>query len=402
MKTSAPAGDAGRTFTGELRFYWRHFHVVHFILVAVSPSLIVFGIQQVTLNWKTALWSVICYFIYSVAITAGYHRLWCHRSYRASPPLRYVLAALGAGQFQWSIIWWTRHHRAHHRYLDTDNDPYNARRGLFYSHVGWLIGYNPEMWGSVDISDVVNDQVAVWQRQYYPILAVVIGLLLPSAVAQIGWNDWQGGFVYAGLTRAYLYGQTTMLVNSLAHWRGGQSFSTTNSARDNLFVALLTSGEGYHNFHHRFPSDYRNGVHWYSFDPSKWLIWSCARLGLASGLTRSPDREIERAILDVQRQQSADSNAGALKRRPSSSVGHHPFPTMDLTEYERQTRTGRCLIIIAGYVCDVTDFIHRHPGGQWFLQEAIGGDASVAFDSVGHSEEAQEMVRSMQIASVHG
>ena len=228
-------------------------------------------------------------------IIKGYHRLWTHKSYRACLPIRCFLAFVGAGQLQWSIVWWSTHHRAHHRYLDTDKDPYNARRGLFYSHVGWIIGMTPSTWGKVDVSDVKADPVAVWQQRYYIPIAILSGLVVPAIIAHVGWHDWVGGFFYAGVVRIYFYLQVTFLVNSLAHYAGTQSYSTDNTSRDNLFVALFTSGEGYHNFHHRFPADYRNGVHVLAWDPTKWFIWSCTRLGLASRLRRTPQREIESA-----------------------------------------------------------------------------------------------------------
>ena len=228
-------------------------------------------------------------------IIKGYHRLWTHKSYRACLPIRCFLAFVGAGQLQWSIVWWSTHHRAHHRYLDTDKDPYNARRGLFYSHVGWIIGMTPSTWGKVDVSDVKADPVAVWQQRYYIPIAILSGLVVPAIIAHVGWHDWVGGFFYAGVVRIYFHLQVTFLVNSLAHYAGTQPYSTDNTSRDNLFVALFTSGEGYHNFHHRFPADYRNGVHVLAWDPTKWFIWSCTRLGLASRLRRTPQREIESA-----------------------------------------------------------------------------------------------------------
>ena len=226
----------------------------------------------------------------------GYHRLWSHRSYRACLALRYFLACAGAGQFQWSILWWTRHHRAHHRYLDSDQDPYNARRGLLYSHIGWLIGYTPDAWGKVDVSDLEKDPVVVWQQRYYLPIAVVAGILVPATIAHVGWDDWWGGFFYAGGFRLYIYLHFSFLLNSLAHYAGSQPYSTKHTPRDNVLLALVTFGEGYHNFHHAFPADYRTGPHWYVFDPSKWFIWSCTLLGLASNPFRASEREIQLAV----------------------------------------------------------------------------------------------------------
>jgi stearoyl-CoA desaturase (delta-9 desaturase) len=99
------------------------------------------------------------------------------------------------------IIWWARLHRAHHRYTDTDLDPYNAKRGLFWTHVGWVIFKPRCKHGRVDISDLLNNPVVMWQRHYYPWLVLVTAVIFPTMVAGLGWGDWQGGFVYSALLR---------------------------------------------------------------------------------------------------------------------------------------------------------------------------------------------------------
>ncbi|PIG89368.1 hypothetical protein AARAC_006576 [Aspergillus arachidicola] len=324
-----------------------------------------------------------------VFISSRYHRLWCHRSYCVSRSLRYVLAALGAGQLQWFVLWWMQHHRARHRYLDTGKDPYDARRELFYSHVGWLIGYAPETWGSVNLSDVERDPVVIWQRRYCD---------------HVLWHDWDGGLWYAGLLRGYLHAHITFLVNSVAHHTGSQPYSTSQTARYNALVALITSGEGYHNFHHRFPSDYRNGRHWYDFDPSKWLIWACGKLGLAWELTVTSEEEIERVIVSVRHRtlrkgNSDDSVIDNHDMRELHATGHR-LPSMTWDDFQQQTSTGRCLISIAGQICDVTDFIHSHPRGSDVLQNAIGKDATDLFSSSKHSTNAHRLLLSMRVAVI--
>lgn len=301
----------------------------------------------------------------------------------------------GAGQFQWSIIWWVQHHRAHHRYLDSDKDPYNARRGLFYSHIGWLIGFTPATWGPVDIADVECDPVAVWQQRYYAILAPFAGLVVPTYIAQLICEDWQGGLLYAGLFRLYIQTHVTFLVNSVSHWSGTQPYSTSHTARDNFFVALLTSGEGYHNFHHRFPSDYRNGVHWYAFDLSKWVIWICERLGLVSRLTRTPQEHIERA-----RNYSVLGGASTVPQTRDYQVDRHRQCNMAWADYLEKARAGCCLLCISGMVYDVTEFLYSHPGGQDLLYHAIGKDATSLFESFPHSGYARTLLSSLQIAVI--
>lgn len=221
--------------------------------------------------------------------------MWAHRSFRAHPFLKIALAVFGAATIQMSIKWWVKRHRAHHRYTDTDRDPYNARRGLLYSHMGWII-VRKDTTGEVDISDLEKDPVVIWQDQYYLPIALFMSVIFPTLVAGIGWQDWRGGFFWASLFRKVFVQHCTFLVNSLAHWTGEQPFSKENSSRDSWFTAILTLGEGYHNFHHQFPTDYRNGVRWYDFDPSKWTIWAFAQLGLATKLNRTRHSVIERHL----------------------------------------------------------------------------------------------------------
>ena len=119
------------------------------------------------------------------------------------------------------------------------------------------------------------------QDRYYAVLAIGLGLVLPTAIASL-WGDPWGGLLVAGVLRGAILLQATFCVNSLAHLVGRKRYDPSVSARDSLVTALVTFGEGYHSFHHRFPFDYRNGIGWWQYDPSKWLIWSLSRLRLVS------------------------------------------------------------------------------------------------------------------------
>ena len=134
-------------------------------------------------------------------ITAGYHRLWAHRSFNASKPLQYILAALGAGSVEGSIKWWARGHRAHHRYTDTELDPYNAHKGLLWSHVGWMLIKPRRKPGVADVSDLTRNPIIKWQHKNYILLMLVMAFIVPTIVCGLGWGDWKGGYVYAGVVR---------------------------------------------------------------------------------------------------------------------------------------------------------------------------------------------------------
>ena len=195
-------------------------------------------------------------------------------------------------------MWWVRHHRAHHSYTDTDRDPYNARRGFLFSHIGWLIGLNPSAWGKVDMSDLQNDPIVRWQQRYYLIIGLLVSPGLTTAIAHFGWDDWKGGLLYGYYFRMFVGYQSTFLVNSLAHapWGGTQPYSDRHTARNVPgFLAFLSAGEGNHNFHHTFPSDYRNGLRWFEGDPTALVIEVCQWLGLAWGLKTTKASEIEEA-----------------------------------------------------------------------------------------------------------
>jgi stearoyl-CoA desaturase (Delta-9 desaturase) len=136
----------------------------------------------------------------SITIT-GYHRLWSHRSYNASPALQYVLILAGVSAVQGSCLWWARKHRSHHRHTDTDLDPYNANRGLLWTHIGWMIVESDLRSGSVDTSDLRNDALIQWQHRWYFPLMIFFGYLLPTIIPGLLWGDWNGGFFLAGNLR---------------------------------------------------------------------------------------------------------------------------------------------------------------------------------------------------------
>ncbi|HEY7044419.1 MAG TPA: fatty acid desaturase [Nocardioidaceae bacterium] len=237
----------------------------------------------------TLLLAVVLYVLCGLSITAGYHRLFAHRTYRASAPVRWFYLAFGAATFQNSALAWSADHRAHHADTDGAGDPHAVGRGPWWVHVGWLFHRRQ---ASADVSKL-GDLYAVrsirLQHRFYPVLAIGLGLVLPMTIAWLFWGDPWGGLLVAGLLRAALMLQATFCVNSLAHMIGKPRYDRRVSARDSVVTALVTFGEGYHSFHHRFPYDYRNGIHWWQYDPSKWLIWSLARLRLASR-TRTASR----------------------------------------------------------------------------------------------------------------
>jgi stearoyl-CoA desaturase (delta-9 desaturase) len=230
-----------------------------------------------------------------ISITAGYHRLWSHRAYEAHWLLRLMLAIGGTFATQNSILHWASDHRRHHRHVDDDKkDPYSAGRGFWYSHIGWMLrDYDSDHdWQYKNCRDLKADPIVMWQHRYY--MPLVLGLNFGIPVLLGLWHgDVLGMLLLAGVARLAISHHLTFFINSLAHIWGRQPYTDSNSSRDNGVLAFLTMGEGYHNYHHSFQRDYRNGIRWWQFDPTKWLIRSMAWLGLAKNLYCTPSERIE-------------------------------------------------------------------------------------------------------------
>lgn len=202
----------------------------------------------------------------------------------------------GTMAIQNSILTWASGHRIHHRHVDhVDLDPYSAKRGFWYSHIGWMLRNYPS--GTPDFRnspDLQKDPMIMFQHNHYLALILITNFGLPALV---GWatGDFWGVMLMAGLLRLVVSHHVTFFINSLAHIFGKQPYTDENTARDNFWLALVTWGEGYHNFHHIFQYDYRNGVKWWQFDPTKWLILGLSKVGLTSNLKRIPEFTIRQA-----------------------------------------------------------------------------------------------------------
>jgi stearoyl-CoA desaturase (Delta-9 desaturase) len=267
------------------------------------------------------MWAVVFLYLNGLSITGGYHRLWAHRAYKASAPLKLFYALWGAGALQNSILIWASDHRRHHRFVDdNEKDPYSAGRGLWFSHIGWMLReYAGNEKDFSNSQDLLSDPIVMWQDKHYVAITTAMNLGLPLLLGFI-YGEVMGFLLLVGLLRLLVNHHVTFFINSLAHYWGKQPYTDENSARDNAFLAVLTYGEGYHNYHHIFQSDYRNGIRWYHWDPTKWMISACNWLGLAADLKRVPNFKIQRARVAMQlkrAQLKLDSNANAEPLRES-------------------------------------------------------------------------------------
>ena len=245
-------------------------------------------------HWSEWAVMIVMFFAVGLGVTAGYHRLFSHRAYQASWPVRFVLLCLGAASFENSVLHWASDHRIHHLEVDQDKDPYNINKGFWYAHWLWVIQQREDP--IVGVADLERDPLVRWQHRNIFLIGAVASLLLPVSVG-LATHNLAGHLIMGLLLRIVLTHHTTFLINSAAHVFGTRPYTDTNSARDNAFLAPLTFGEGYHNFHHMWQWDYRNGVRWYQFDPTKWLVLAMAWVGLAKGLRRVPEPVIRQARL---------------------------------------------------------------------------------------------------------
>lgn len=272
--------------------------------------------------WLVSLF-VIFYVLSNMAITCGYHRYFSHRSYDVHPILEFIYVFFGSGAFQGSVLEWAADHRIHHHKVDTDQDPYSIKKGFWFAHIGWLFVKTdtPEF-----PKDLASKKLLQFQHKHYALCSLVVGFGVPWLVGEM-LGLGLGGLIFGGILRAVATHHSTFLVNSFAHTFGTQPYSTKHTARDSFIVAVLTFGEGYHNYHHEFQSDYRCAIKWYQWDPSKWTIRAFWAMGLVSRLRKISPYDITMAKIELQ------SKTLALKGVPQER-----FQAMQLKMQEAQRK----------------------------------------------------------------
>lgn len=235
-----------------------------------------------------------------LSITVGYHRLFSHIAFQAKLPVRLFTLVFGACAFENACLDWASDHRRHHKHVDHDDDPYDISKGFFWAHIGWLMFKLHPLPPMDNVNDLRRDKWVMWQFRYVHWIGLVVGIVIPTGLG-FGWNQahgldpWTGalgGFLFAGVARIVVAQHCTFFINSLCHTVGRQPYSSKHSARDSALMAIFTFGEGYHNYHHEFQHDYRNGVKAWQWDPTKWTIWLLSKLGLVAGLRRVPESRI--------------------------------------------------------------------------------------------------------------
>lgn len=252
----------------------------HLFLLIALPIYLYFFSLSATLVYTT----LILVFISGLAITAGYHRLYSHSCYKAHPITQLVFLFFGSLATQGSVIQWCHDHRLHHAFIDSEKDPYSIKKGFWHAHVFWMFFKTTPIDPKI-VSDLLRNPLLAFQHKHY-VFCMLLSNIVTVFTVGFFLNDYLGSFLFIWWVRLFLLHHTTWFINSLAHTWGHQNYSREHSAVDNYILSFLTYGEGYHNYHHTFSHDYRNGIRWYHFDPTKWLIWILSKIGLAKDLRK--------------------------------------------------------------------------------------------------------------------
>jgi stearoyl-CoA desaturase (delta-9 desaturase) len=372
---------------------------IHFPLLTITPFVALYALLYVQPHPYSLALAGVFYFLTVISITGGYHRLYAHKSYDAALPLQLFYALFGAAAVQGSIRWWSRGHRAHHRYTDTDKDPYNSKRGLWWAHMGWMLFHTPtQPIGYADMRDLDSDPIVQWQHKHYPLMALMTSIVLPTAIGAL-WGDATGAYFYAGIVRLVICHHATFCVNSLAHYLGEHNYEDTQTPRDHFITALVTMGEGYHNFHHTFPKDYRNAVRWWQYDPTKWVIWTLSLVGLATKLKRFPENEVRKGRVLMSEKRIQETKATL-----DWGASHDTLPLMSMAEFKQESNAGKMWCIIDGVVYDFDSFIGDHPGGEALIVSARGRDVTKDFNGGVHlhRKAARYLLETFAIAQLDG
>ena len=236
------------------------------------------------------------YFLRMFAITAFYHRYFSHRTFRTSRPVQFLFALIGASATQRGPLWWAAHHRNHHRHADTEPDPHAPRHGLLWSHMGWFLSRRHFATDLDRIPDFGRYPELRWLDRHdmlVPVLYAVGMFFLGAALARwapgLGIDGWQA-LVWGYFVSTVLLIHVTLTINSLAHRLGRRRYDTRDDSRNNLLLALLTFGEGWHNNHHHYPGSTRQGFFWWEIDLTWYGLKLMSWLGLVDGLRTVPAR----------------------------------------------------------------------------------------------------------------
>lgn len=276
----------------------RNWDVFVFVVAYHALALALIPVVIAHLSWTAVGIFLLTFIVGGLSITAGYHRLYAHRTFQAHPVFEWAVLLGSTLAFQWSALSWSHDHRLHHNHVDTEEDPYSIRKGFWYAHMLWLFSYRQQFQPKL-VDDLMKNRRVMFQHRYFLPLAILTNLIV-FGIACLFLTPL-AALAFAVVFRLLALHHCTWFINSLAHTIGSKTYARELSAVDNAFLALVTFGEGYHNYHHAFANDYRNGVRWYHFDPTKWVIWIGSKLGITGGLRTVNEIRIQKSLVQKDR-----------------------------------------------------------------------------------------------------
>ena len=248
----------------------------------------VVGAFVVGFSWKWLLLAVAMYYVRMFGVTGGYHRYFSHRTYRTSRAFQFVLACLAQSSLQKGALWWAAHHRTHHKFSDTPQDPHSFRDyGFWHSHVGWILSAETEETDTKKIPDLWRFPELRWLNKHHvvPGVALAVGLWLVGSWPALVW----GFFV-----STVMLWHGTFCINSLAHMFGRRRYVTTDDSKNSLLLALVTMGEGWHNNHHYYQRAANQGFFWWEIDPTFYVLKALSWVGIVWDV-HTPPRKVRDA-----------------------------------------------------------------------------------------------------------
>jgi stearoyl-CoA desaturase (delta-9 desaturase) len=238
-------------------------------------------------SWKGAALALFVYFVRMFVVTAAYHRYFSHRAFKTSRAFQFVLALGAQSAAQKGVLWWASHHRWHHKYSDMPQDVHSPRqRGFWYSHLGWIMRSD---WNGTDES-MVTDLSKYPELRFLNLTSVA---MLPTVALALGFLLLGGAhaLIWGFFVSTVLLWHGSFSINSLSHVFGDKRYDTGDDSRNNWALALLTTGEGWHNNHHHYQSSARQGFRWWEVDLTYYVLRVFAAVGLVWDL-REPPRNV--------------------------------------------------------------------------------------------------------------
>lgn len=285
-------------------------------VLILLPILVIFGVVMYSFEygwgWKESILAIITYYMANISVGIGTHRLWSHGSYKTKGWIEFIIMVINSGTLQGPVLAWASDHKKHHAYSDTDKDPHtpvkyknDKLKGFIWSHIGWMCvgditAHNID---KATMNTIGKSKMLKWQLRNYTWFATFMNIVPTTimgwlAFGEISLQSTLAGLFFCGLGRA-LQQQMTFSVNSVCHMLGNRKYANDSSG-DIWWLFFLLLGENWHNFHHAFGRDYRNGHKWYHFDVHKWIIALMAKCGLAWDLVITPDERIAAVMAEMQ------------------------------------------------------------------------------------------------------